>query len=274
MTMLLTLSAGSLSTLVSKRDSDLGLFDLPDFAIRQLELRGLNIPASMLSGFALEDLDVLRDRADKAACPCLVLFEDGSLDFANASPAKRQKAKDRVQRLAVAANRLGCNSLGLRCDAPDSEEIFDLVSSEIKEIMPQVERLELNVLIAPGEGLTDTPDRLTDLIKRIGGFRIGSLPSFAHAAGCGNPVEALRKLAPYAGAVQATVKGFVGDGGHVDYDLTECVHAIRSVGFVNTVAIDYVGDKDPVENIDRARQVLQEAIDAELSSSSTSSADE
>ena len=65
------------------------------------------------------------------------------------------------------------------------------------------------------------------------------------------------------GAVQATVSGFAGEGGHSGYDLQEFVHAIRSVGFVNTVAIDYVGEDDPVENIDRARVELQAAIDDE-----------
>ena len=82
-------------------------------------------------------------------------------------------------------------------------------------------------------------------------------------ASCGDPVEALRKLAPYAGAVQATIMGFTGSGGHKDYDLRECVLAIKSVGFVNTVAIDYVGKEDPLPIIDQARKMLQEAIEAE-----------
>jgi hypothetical protein len=32
---------------------------------------------------------------------------------------------------------------------------------------------------------------------------------------------------------------------------------------VNTLAIDYVGDDDAVTNIERAREVLQQAIDAD-----------
>ena len=237
--------------------------DVPDFAISQLQLRGMNVSSSMLSGWSLEDLDRLRDRGDKAGCPCLVLIEDKPLRFADTDLSVVESAAERVQRLAVAANRLGCNAVTVRCEAPDTDEAFERTASEIKIIMPAVERLELNLLIAPHEGLTDSPDRLTDLLKRIGGFRIGSLPDFAHAAASGNIVEALRKLAPYAGAVHATVQGFDKKGVHKRYDLAQGVAAIRSVGFLNTLAIDFVGTGDAVKNIETARKILQEAIDAD-----------
>ena len=106
-------------------------------------------------------------------------------------------------------------------------------------------------------------DRLTDLLKRIGGFRIGSLRSFGHAAESGDLVEELRKLAPYAGAVHATVQGFDKKGRHEKFDLAEGVAAIRSVGFLNTLAIDYIGTGDAVANIELARKALQKAIEAD-----------
>lgn len=241
----------------------LPLLDVPDFASRQLQLRGLNISASLLAGWNLPDLDRLRDRADKASCPCLILIEDTPLPLA-ANEKARDEVGDRVRRLATAAHRLGCNAISLSFDAPNTDEAFDLVSTELKSLMPSIERMELNVLIAPGEGLTAKPDRLTDLIKRVGGFRIGSLPSFGHAADTGELVETLRKLAPYAGAIHATVRDFTKKGQHKGYDLAECVSAIRSVGFLNTLAIEYQGTGDPVKHIEAARVLLQAAIEADL----------
>lgn len=262
--MLLTLAANSLARqLAPKGEQGLSLLDLPEFAMRELQLRGLNLSASMLAGWSYPDLDRLRDRADKAACPCLVLFEDAPLALTDPNPDSREEAKERIRRLAAAANRLGCNALGLKYDAKDSTEAFDLLAEEMKDVMPSVERLELNVLLAPSRGLTESPDRLTDLIKRIGGFRIGSLPDFAHAASTGDLVAALRKLAPYAGAIHATVNGFDDKGSHHGFDLAECVAAVRSVGFPNTLAIEYTGDGDPIEDIEKARVILQAAIDAE-----------
>ncbi len=262
--MLLTLAARSLRKLVAADDGgSLSMLEVPDFSIRQLQLRGMNVPSSMLTGWSLEDLDRLRDCGDKAGCPCLVLIEDTPLSFAASDPAVIDASAERVARLAVAANRLGCNALAVRCEAADTDEAFDRTAGELKTVMPAVERLELNLLIAPHKGLTAKPDRLTDLLKRIGGFRIGSLPDFGHAAASGDLVDALRKLAPYAGAVHATVEGFDKKGSHLHFDLAKGVAAIRSVGFLNTLAIDYIGNGDAVANIEQARTILQQAIDAD-----------
>jgi len=268
--MLLTLATRSLASKISTEangasgaDDSFSLLEVPDYVIRHLQLRGMNVPASMLSGWSLTDFDRLRDRADKAGCPCLVLIEDKPLPFAHADGKRRKRAADRVRRLATAAHRLGCNYVAISFDAPDTDEAFELVATGVKEVMPEVERMEINVLLAPAEGLTNAPDRLTDLIKRIGGFRIGSLPSFGHAASTGDTIGTLRKLAPYAGAVHATIEGFSKSGEHKGYDLAECVTAIRNVGFVNTLAIDFCGKGDPTPQIEMAREALQEAIEAE-----------
>lgn len=239
------------------------LLDLPAFAMKTLELRGLNIPASALAGWGWKDCDALRDRADKAGCPCLVLIEDAPLDLVAPDPAVIDDAQARVRRLATAANRLGCNSLALKVGAPDTDEAFERAARTLRRMLTSVERLELNLLLVPSEGLTDDPDRLAELIKRIGGFRIGSLPSFDHAAKHGDPVSVLRRLAPYAGAIHASVHDFSKAGKHKEYDLAKCVHAIRSVGFTNTLAIEYVGDHDPLPAIEKARHVLNAAIEAE-----------
>lgn len=263
--MLLTLSTGSLSNRIGQKgDKGMTMLDVPAFTIRELKLHGLNILASMLKGWSLDELDKLRDRADKAACPCLVLIGDSPLPLASDDAKTREGAFDRVYRLAAAAHRLGCNSIALMCEGPDTVEAFDNTVDSIKEVMPRVERLELNILLAPHAGLTQTTDKLTSLIKRVGGFRIGSLPSFGAAAatGEGDPIESLRKLAPYAGSIQATIDSFNKKGVHKTYDLAKCVASVRSVGFVNTLAIDYTGSGDPVPVIETARDILQAAIDA------------
>ncbi len=63
--MLLTLAARSLRSLVSPNgEGSLSLLDLPGFTIREFQLRGMNIAASMLAGRSLEYLDTLRDQGD------------------------------------------------------------------------------------------------------------------------------------------------------------------------------------------------------------------
>lgn len=256
--MLLTLTTRSLRPLFDR--GDLTLLDAPQFVVTKLRLRGLNVAAEELAGWSLEELDRLRDRADKAACPCLVLLQEEPLKLAHRTSKGREQARARIAALATGASRLGCNSLAIRCHANDDEEQFEITAEGLRDCMGVVERYELNLLLAPYEGLTHEPERMTELIKRVGGFRIGSFPSFAHAAETKDAVETLRMLAPYAGAMEATVEGFSTRGKHKGLDLEKAVEAIRSVGFDNTLAIDYRGD-EPEKDIERAREILAEAIE-------------
>jgi sugar phosphate isomerase/epimerase len=263
MSILLTLSLRSLHKLLAaKGDKALSLLEVPQFAITELRLHGLNLQASALAGWSLPQLDRLRDRADKAGCPCLVLIEDTPQPLTD--PAARDDIAERVRKLTVAAARLGCNAVAISCNGPDSDEAFDHAAATVKSLMPVMDKAQLNLLFMPHEGLTQSPDRLTGLIKRVGGFRIGTLAEFGHAADSGDFVANLRRLAPYAGAIQATVRGFGKTGAHKGYALDTGIDAIRSVGYVNTVAIDYTGGTDPLGNIEKARVVMQAAIDKEV----------
>jgi sugar phosphate isomerase/epimerase len=267
--MLLTLAVSSLKTLLRKDAADAGgrlaPLDVPMFARRELGLHGLNVPAWLLSGWTVAELERLRDVADKAACPCLILVDDEALDLGAASAPARQGALERFSKLTTAASRLGCNALAISCKGPAaaSEQCFERTVEAMKATFGVIDRLELNVLIRPSSGMLDDPTRLTELIKRVGGFRIGSLPDFGHARKSKEPALTLRKLAPYAGAIHATIEGFGADGRHSGCDLAACVEAIQSVGYQNTLAIEYVGKPDAVAAILKARDLLIHAISGE-----------
>lgn len=267
--MLLTLAVSSLKSMLRRGAGNgagpLSALDVPRFAREELGLHGLNIPAWLLSGWTASDLEELRDVADRAACPCLILVDDAALEFGAAQGPGRKAAEERFGQLTTAANRLACNSLaiGCKCSTTGAEQCFGRTVDALKATFGTIDRLELNVLIRPTPGLLEDPIRLTDLIKAVGGFRIGSLPDFGHAHRSKEPATTLRKLAPYAGAIHATVEGFDPDGRHEGCDLAACVQAIRSVGYQNTLAIEFVGKGDPVASILKAREILTKAIDQE-----------
>lgn len=264
MSLLLTLTTASLQTLLDpKADPPRTLMDVPDFTINTLQLRGLNINAAMLSGWGFSELDALRDRADKAACPCLVLVEEDPLPFGSNDEAKQKAASDRVRRLAVAGNRLGCNALAVSCLAHDDDDRLEGCADHLKEVMSDIENLDVNLLLMPHEGLTADPDRLTELIKRIGGFRIGAMPIYGRSSDEAVELEHLRKLAPYAGAIHLRVDKYTRAGKHKGLGLSSAIDTIRKVGYLNTVTIDYTGVTNPSNAIEHARIELQDAIDAE-----------
>jgi hypothetical protein len=253
--MLLTLSTRSLQH-AKRAKAPLGPMDVPDFVAEELGLKGLNVHTPLLKGMVPRDLEALRDRADRARCPILVLVDETALDF---GPDSGPASIERVAKLGLCASKLGAPAVAVELAAlPEAQ--FDAYAANVKRSLAALDKFDTHLLVRPGQGAGD-PQRLADMIKKIGGFRIGSMPTFAHAAASGDAADTLRRLAPYAQAVEASIKGFGKAGKHESWDLVGCLDAIRNVGYQNTLCIDYAGKTDPFGNIERARDLFAKAID-------------
>ncbi len=257
--MLLILSASSFRSQLTGRHVSLDLLDLPRIAHEELELHGLAIPADFLKGWSAAKIEELRRGADKAACPALLLHEPDLQPLG--SPSYSPGAIDRLRRVFQAAERLGCSSAGFGIKAQDNDTDFERVVESLKKVMEIAERLGLNMLIQPAAGLTETPDRVTELIKRVGGFRIGSLPDFEAAAATGDPAHYLRRLAPYAPVLFGSTVEFFKKGTHKAFDLGACAGALLEVGYDATVAIEYRGDDDIKQGVAQTRDELRRLIE-------------
>lgn len=277
--MLLTLSASCIRSMFAPGRGGRGklsVMELPDLARRTLGLHGLNVPTDLLAGLSREQLERLRDRADKAGAACLVLVEDEPLPLGVESESVAAGAVDRLRRVVQAGQLLGCNAVTVRPSGADAPEVLQRTAERMRKVVQSAEKIELNVLITPSEGLTASPERVTDLIKRIGGFRVGTFPDFQAAAASPDPVGYLRRLTPYAAVVSATTLRFVSasDGKkdpspddevtHQPYDLKPLVEAILSVGYDGTLAVDYRGEGDATLGIVRSRRALEAMLDLEV----------
>lgn len=257
------------------KDASLPLTDLPRFAHEQLGLHGLMLSADLLAGRTRDDLTRLRDAADRARCACLVLMEEAPQKLAAADASA---AAERIRRVMAAASLLGCNSAAVAIDAPDSPEALETVAERFKVLMGEAEQRELNLLILPGPlpsagskaSLTGSPERLTELLKKIGGFRVGTMPDFAHAAHAEDMPGYLRRVTPYASAVLGTTLGFSAVEGdldderafveHAGFDLSAAIEAITAVGFDAAVGLDYRGPGDLRMGLRRSREGFEHAM--------------
>jgi sugar phosphate isomerase/epimerase len=280
--MLLTMSLSSPA--VVKGLSPQGLIGAPRAVHEQFGLSGLNLSTSVLKGADRTALAGLRDAADRAGCACLVLVEP-PLALADPRGTRADEALARARRLVEAASLLGCNSLALGVAGKNDDDTFELAVDQLKEITEAAEKRELNVLISPADGLTADPDRVAELIKRVGGFRIGTYPDFQTASKAKDPIAYLRRLAPYAWAVSASTIEFVDlaeeagleESGnedeeldalaellsapeHVTYDIDAMVKAIAAVGYDGTLAVDYRGDAGTL-GIRQSCEALEAALE-------------
>lgn len=252
MTLLLTLAIQSLNPLIDNGSQD--ILEVPRVASDTLDLRGVMIDAKHLSGWGQESYDSFRNNGDKAKSPCLLVRDNTSMDLIGSQEASRE----RIQRLSVAANRLGCNAVSITPVFPSEKDAVNTIIEQLREAMAGVERLELNLLLQPCEGLSSDPDELIEIIKQIGGFRIGALPTFEFAGATGDGIDALRKLAPYAGGI---VADFPSGRGKKKIDPLEGLQAVLEVGYSNTIALNYKGKGHTIKEIVKVVKILQSHLE-------------
>lgn len=258
--MLLVLAASSYRKDVLSGSAGVTLADLPRIAHEELGLRGLVTPTDFLKGADLRDLDAFRDAADKASCPVLTLIESEPHPLGVEGVEQAKASIDRLDRVLTAAHRLGCSSAAMTISGPATDVAMELAAKRMRPLATRAERLDLSLLIAPTKGLTETPERATDLIKKVGGFRIGSMPDFQAAAASEDPVAYLRRLSPYAPVVCASTVKFNKAGVHDAYDLEVCAEGLRSVGYDGAVALDYRGSGDITKGLAKSKELFERLL--------------
>lgn len=235
----------------------LSLWDLPRHAREHLGVHGLAMTTTVLAGQDRAGLQRFVEAADRAGCPCLTLIENEPQPLFDEDRAPA--ASDRVLRVVQAANWLGCSSVGIPIECPDNDDALQETADNLRPLVRKAERLDLNLCIPSGKGLTASPERIGELLKRVGGFRIGTMPDLLSASKQPDPSAYLRKLVPYASHLIAEVTEFSGTGKkrvHEGYDLTEYMKIVAAVGFDGGVAIDYRGKGDVMEGLKQAREML------------------
>jgi sugar phosphate isomerase/epimerase len=290
--MMYSLNVNSIRSLIKKRGKDaLSVLDLPRYTRDHLDLRALNLSTDLLAGLGRSAIEQIRDNGDKVGCTCLMLSELEALDMGSPKDSVGEASIDRMSRVIVAGSVLGCNAVSMVINAADNDDSFDLVAERMKSVLERADDVDINVLISPTKGLTSDPDRTTDLVKAIGGFRIGTLPDFASAHESGDASHYLRRLTPYATVVNASTLGFEerepdeeamkaaeGLSGldalaaeleamdesevpvHTGYDLEPMVGAIKAVGFSGNIALDYRGDGDGTLGVLQTRDAIEAAL--------------
>ncbi len=210
--MLLTLTATCLKPLLAHpgkgKKGKLDLTDVPTFTRETLGLTGLNLSTDLLAGADRKRLESIRERADKASCACLLLIESEAQAFGAADEAAGKAAQARMIRVVEAAQIIGCSAAALRVESDDNDTALLRVAARLKPVVERAEKLDVNLLISPTKGLTSTAERLAELIKKVGGFRIGTFPDFETAAAQKDPTAYLRRLTPYATVVSASTVKF------------------------------------------------------------------
>lgn len=280
--MLLTLTASCVRGLLGsgtkgkKGAAKLDLLDLPRFVREELLLSGLNLSTDLLAGANRARLEGIRERADRASCACLLLIENEPQDLVGESAA----GAARLVKVVEAGHILGCTAVAVKIAAKDQDDVLVKVAAKMRPVMERAEKLDMNLLIAPHTGLTERTERVTELLKKVGGFRVGTFPDFEAASKSKDAGAYLHRLTPYATVVSASTVEFAkvgkkdeessleafekGSWTHKTYDLRAYAAAIRAVGYDGPLGIDYRGSGDVIVGVKRSREALLAALGTQM----------
>lgn len=207
--MLFSLNVNSIRDTLKRRGAKaLSVEDLPRYAQEQTGLHAMTMATDLLAGATRDTLTRIRENGDRVGCACLLLSQTEPLAFGDPRPKVGDEVVLRMTKVVEAASLLGCNSASLAITGKDDDNTLELVASRMRRVLERADRLEIMVLIRPDKGLTQDAERLTELVKVIGGFRIGTMPDFEAAVASGDPVHYLKRLTPYASVVNASTLGF------------------------------------------------------------------
>lgn len=261
--MLLAITTESLEYYINPPDASakgLMLTELPRFVVDRLGLHGLVVDSKYLKGWSLEQLDKLRNCADQAGCPCLVLRESRGV-VTGGDTATQTAAMQRIELVTRAAQRLGCAAVSFRVESAVGQIELDQAARFLRKTMERIERIDVNMLLEHGGGDLARPETLVEMVKKVGGFRVGTMPNFGQSGAGKDCAAILRQTAPYAAAVLATIPP--GAGGMASEETgaalsraKACMESLVTVGFHQILAMDYLGRSDGMQCLEAVKTLI------------------
>jgi len=150
-------------------------------------------------------------------------------------------------------------SPAVRCDPGklDPKNLAPTVES-YKALADYGKSKGVHVIIENHGGVgSEHPEELVALFKGVGGDYIGALPDFANF-----PDEAIREkglglLFPYARVVcHAKGLAFDAEGNETQYKFPKCIEISRKSGFKGVYSIEFEGEGDPYQGVQRVLDEL------------------
>lgn len=140
---------------------------------------------------------------------------------------------------------LGCHSIRCNTGAQEGDaDALDRCVESFSALLEYADASGVNVLIENHWGLSSDPDWLTELMRRVGHPRFGTLPDFGNIPETTDRYDAVRKMMPYAKAVSAKCYDFDdGTGDETKIDYAKMLGIVDAAGYHGWVGIEYEGER-------------------------------
>lgn len=206
-------------------------------------------------------LSEMDKRAKDLGVKQLLIMCDREGNIGDPDSAKRSQTVENHKKWLDAAKRLGCHSIRVNAgSAGNWDEQTKLASDGLARLTELGAKLDLNVIVENHGGLSSNADWLTEVIKKVGHPRCGTLPDFGNFrirdGESYDSYKGIKKLLPWAKGVSVKDKVWDDCNHNSDLDYDKMLGIVYESGFQGYCGIEFGG----YDGLQQSREKLQTAI--------------
>lgn len=212
------------------------------------------------------------DKLNKALAGAAVRVVNVPIDVGNISqsdPAGRAADIETIKSWIKAAAYLGSPAVRVNAGKPDSGSWnLDVTIESYRELVHFGKKLNVRVLIENHGGISSDPITVLRIVRAVNAFYFMRLcPDFGNF----DPYQrydGLRMMMPSAYIVHAKTLDFDERGEHTAFDFGECMRVVRQARFPGPLSVEFEGDEDEFEGIQKSLDLIRRHLAAPVAAAS------
>ena len=208
-------------------------------------------------------LKELKKRSSDYGLTNVLIMCDGEGELGNPDETKRKQAVENHYKWVDAAKFLGCHSIRVNAYSTGTwEQQRDLAADGLARLTEYGSKMKINIIVENHGGLSSNGKWLTEVMKKVGNKRCGTLPDFGNFR-LGNNQEydrylGVTEMMAFAKGVSAKSHDFDDKGDETHTDYYKMMKIVGDAGYTGFVGIEYEGSKlSEPDGIKATRKLLE-----------------
>ncbi|MBN1804778.1 MAG: TIM barrel protein [Sedimentisphaerales bacterium] len=178
--------------------------DFPRIAREDFGINGIEFVNTLFELPTISHLNQLRRNAEKYKVTMVLIMVDDEGETCDPSRETRIQTAINHRKWVDIARYLGCHSIRTNCRGPRNapkDQALEWAADCYKRLLEYAVPAGIGILIENHGGLSNDPDWMVSLYKKVDNPYFGSYPDWRSPGGGFDNYEYLRKMLPYAGGM-------------------------------------------------------------------------
>ncbi len=178
--------------------------DFPRIAREDFDINGIEFVSTLFELPTYSYLNRLRRNAEKHKVAMILIMVDDEGETCDPSKETRIQTAINHRKWVDIAKSLGCHSIRTNCRGPKNaskDQALEWAADCYNRLLEYAAPAGIGILIENHGGLSNDPDWMVSLFRKVDNSYFGSYPDWRGPGGGFDNYEYLRKMLPYAGGM-------------------------------------------------------------------------